>query len=287
MHFLLTKKLKYFMKVMEKGCLTKASEELFITRSPLGKTINELETLLGEQLFFRKHGLFKPTDYALNIYEKAEPLYRKIIDLESQLSKDEKSGFINVVVDDTFPDNFSDIIECGLKKNCQGFFFDRKKITQEGIDNGEFGSNSLIITAKSFHNPDQITHISFESSSMLMITNAELKNDFSKLTSTPLLLRENISDRIVNPVTIMLNQETRFTPRIMPVNGTIADFLLMASNGIGFMMLPLKTCQALCISRENTILINDLKTKIHFYHSAKCKNHDTLKNIKEYVRSIM
>jgi len=79
MHFLLTKKLKYFMKVMEKGCLTKASEELFITRSPLGKTINELETLLGEQLFFRKHGLFKPTDYALNIYEKAEPLYRKII----------------------------------------------------------------------------------------------------------------------------------------------------------------------------------------------------------------
>jgi len=191
------------------------------------------------------------------------------------------------VVDDTFPDNFSDIIECGLKKNCQGFFFDRKKITQEGIDNGEFGSNSLIITAKSFHNPDQITHISFESSSMLMITNAELKNDFSKLTSTPLLLRENISDRIVNPVTITLNQETRFTPRIMPVNGTIADFLLMASNGIGFMMLPLKTCQALCISRENTILINDLKTKIHFYHSAKCKNHDALKNIKEYVRSIM
>lgn len=286
MHFLLTKKLKYFMTVMEKRCLNKACEELFITRSPLGKTINELETLFGEKLFIRQHGLFKPTEYALEIYEQTEPLYRKIMHIEDRLGTTRKKNVTQIILDSTFPDNPADIIESSLKKSLLPYQLSRRKITQEDFDAGELGHNTLIVSNNHFPVQQTVVAQSHSSSALLLITNSELKNAPEKLAEIPLLVRENMVTRAQMRLSGMLEKAVHFTPRIRGVNGSILDFLLMSANGTGYMLLPLTTCEMMNINRSHTILLDGIRITTYFYSRRSARNNEELTKIIKHVSKL-
>lgn len=270
---------------MDKRCLNKACEELFITRSPLGKTINELEILFGEKLFLRRHGLFQPTDYAMEIYEKTEPLYRKIVNIEDQLSQTKNKHTTQIILDSAFPDNLADIIECSLKESLSPYHFFRRSVTQEDFDNGELGFNSLIISSRHFPVPETVVTECHNSSSFLLITNKELKDDYEKLAQKPLLVRGNMVTSGQFRIANMLEKTVHFTPRVRGLNGTILDFLLMASNGSGFMMLPLITCERMHINREHTILLDSMKMSIYYYYRPS-KSNVCLQNIIKHINKL-
>lgn len=274
------------MTVMEKRCLNKACEELFITRSPLGKTINELETLFGEKLFIRQHGLFKPTEYALEIYEQTEPLYRKIIHIEDVLGTSRKKNVTQVVLDSTFPDNLADIIECSLKKIQLPYQLCRRTITQEDFDSGELSHHLLIISNNHFPVSQNVVVQGHSSSALLLITNSDLKKEPEKLAEIPLLVRENMVVNAQNRLTGVLEKAVHFTPRVRGVNGTILDFLLMSANGSGYMILPLITCEMMNINRDHTILLDDIRFNTYFYYRRTGKNNEALTNIIRHISKL-
>lgn len=56
MDFLINKKLKIFITLMETGSFSIATSVLYITRTPLSRVISDLERELKQRLFIRKNG---------------------------------------------------------------------------------------------------------------------------------------------------------------------------------------------------------------------------------------
>lgn len=54
MDFLINKKLKIFITLMETGSFSIATSVLYITRTPLSRVISDLERELKQRLFIRK-----------------------------------------------------------------------------------------------------------------------------------------------------------------------------------------------------------------------------------------
>lgn len=287
MNFLLTKKLKYFITVMEKRCLNKACEELFITRSPLGKAINELETSFGKKLFLRQHGLFTPTEFALDIYEIIEPLYKKIINVEEQLTHSGMKKITTVILDSAFPENLADIIQCSLGKNFHDYNLVRLPVNQDTFENDVLNNTTLIISTTQFPVPDIVTTDHHVSSSLLLITNKEHKDNFQILAEKPLLLRENMVQSGHKHIAARLENYLGFRPKIRGVNGTLLDFLVMISHGHGFMLMPLTTCEMMNINRENTILMEHLKIDLYYYHRTQKKPNQHLTSIKKHISKLL
>ncbi|CAI2001372.1 HTH-type transcriptional regulator AbgR [Serratia quinivorans] len=72
-----SKKIKHFMKLIEEGSYTKASEALFLTASALRHSIYELERKVASKLFYRENGGIALTDNGRVLYESLYPIYNK------------------------------------------------------------------------------------------------------------------------------------------------------------------------------------------------------------------
>ncbi|ECK3846829.1 LysR family transcriptional regulator, partial [Salmonella enterica] len=72
MDFLINKKLKIFITLMETGSFSIATSVLYITRTPLSRVISDLERELKQRLFIRKNGTLIPTEFAQTIYRKVK-----------------------------------------------------------------------------------------------------------------------------------------------------------------------------------------------------------------------
>lgn len=286
MHFLLTKKLKYFMTVMEEGCLAKACEYLYITRSPLGKTINELEELLGEKLFLREHGMYQPTQFAREVYEQTLPVYQKLINLEHHLIHSESNRYIHVVLDSAFPENIADVILSRLKRSDFSLKLTRKKVCQDDLDALSPGPDVLIISNSELVVDEHIEATHYLSSPFLVVANQSIKHDASCLTALPILVRHSLPGLIVSRVTRELQQSLGFTPKARYVEGNLVDCLLLMGSGNGFMMLPLKTCELMNINRENTFLLDNMKIKVNYYFRKKGGCKQNINDVVKYINTL-
>lgn len=101
----ISKKMRYFMVIMEKRNFSRAAEALCITRSPLSKMISEIELLLADKLFIRKHNDLEPTFLAWEMYYKCKPLYDKLLTLESNYSRHHDEYLPELYFDVTVPEN--------------------------------------------------------------------------------------------------------------------------------------------------------------------------------------
>lgn len=70
MDFLINKKLKIFITLMETGSFSIATSVLYITRTPLSRVISDLERELKQRLFIRKNGTLIPTNLHKLFIEK-------------------------------------------------------------------------------------------------------------------------------------------------------------------------------------------------------------------------
>lgn len=271
---------------MEYKCLTKASEILFITRSPLGKTISELETLLGEKLFIREHGLYQPTHFAQEVYEQALPLYQKLLNLEEYLINSCHSRRINIILDDSFPDNLADIMYSSLSKTEFIFHFSRKTINQDIIDSMAPGPDALFITLKNLVPDSDTQRQNATSSSFLLVSNHPIDSPRESIKNTPLLFRSNMAGTNVGYPGSLLQKKLGFTPKIRYINGTVFDCLLMTGKGSGLMLLPLKTCALININRNNTLLLDELKLTTYFYYRQKARNRKEINAIINHIAAL-
>ena len=73
-----TKSLEYFIKVVEKGCFTKAAEELFISQSAISQQIKSLEEELGYPLMIRNKKGFELTQAGKYIFLEGKNILNNI-----------------------------------------------------------------------------------------------------------------------------------------------------------------------------------------------------------------
>lgn len=75
--------LRYFVAVAQTPNITKAAEQLFISRQALSKAIHELELECGNELFTRKNGKLKITPFGLDFFNQS----KQIVDLFNRLEQ--------------------------------------------------------------------------------------------------------------------------------------------------------------------------------------------------------
>ncbi len=82
---ILSKKIEYFISVVENGSFSAAAKELFLSQANLSKQINALETELGAKLFDRSG--YKPvlTDAGKLLYDKVQPIAQIETDILTDL----------------------------------------------------------------------------------------------------------------------------------------------------------------------------------------------------------
>ncbi|CAM3456639.1 LysR family transcriptional regulator [Xenorhabdus nematophila] len=83
-----SRQLHYFITTAQTLCITKAASRLYITPSPLGRSIAQLEAQLGYPLFVRQPDGLVLTPQGKNLYQEVYPYYQKMIQLEKGLNSD-------------------------------------------------------------------------------------------------------------------------------------------------------------------------------------------------------
>ena len=70
---------KYFLAVMKTRSVSSAAKMLSVSQPTVSYSIHALQRELGETLFtLGKYGL-KPTQHAVNLYQKLHPIYNQLI----------------------------------------------------------------------------------------------------------------------------------------------------------------------------------------------------------------
>lgn len=83
------KKIQYFLKIVEKGSLSKAAESLYLTQPTLSRFLATLEEEAGVKLFYRgKNNALSLTERGLRYLEAARQIDRIWKDLQSDLAAD-------------------------------------------------------------------------------------------------------------------------------------------------------------------------------------------------------
>ena len=139
------------MVAMEKGCIAKAAEELFLTRTPLCKKLSDLENLLGEKLFLRNYKELAPTTYALSLYNELLPLYQAHLKIENKFNKTGNSTTINIIFDTTVPEIMYRYIMASIQAEITNrkLKFQRRKITDEVFTTNMQNDEAIFISIRS------------------------------------------------------------------------------------------------------------------------------------------
>ncbi|MEZ6049842.1 MAG: LysR family transcriptional regulator [Planctomycetaceae bacterium] len=88
--------LRYFLKVAERGNFTRAAEELMISQPALSRSIQKLESELGQPVFERKTRSVSLTEAGTLLQARAQQVLSILEDTKAEITDDGKSGRIRV-----------------------------------------------------------------------------------------------------------------------------------------------------------------------------------------------
>jgi len=88
--------LRYFLKVAERGNMTRAAEDLAISQPALSRSIQKLEEELGQPVFERKTRSVALTEAGLLLQSRAEQVLTILEDAKAEIADDGESGRVRV-----------------------------------------------------------------------------------------------------------------------------------------------------------------------------------------------
>jgi len=86
------RQLKYFVKVVEAGNMTRAAESLFLAQPALGMQIRQLEEDLGVALLVRHSRGVEPTPAGALLYDRALTILKLVEDTRTEVSASDREG---------------------------------------------------------------------------------------------------------------------------------------------------------------------------------------------------
>lgn len=97
-------RLGVFFRVYQSASVSRAAEELHVTKSAVSQSIKKLEEEIGESLFLRKGSRIYPTEFAAKLFEAIAPLMATLAKHQEQrvLNRDELVGVVRIVAPPLF-----------------------------------------------------------------------------------------------------------------------------------------------------------------------------------------
>ncbi|EBV3755393.1 hypothetical protein DOJ06_24070 [Salmonella enterica subsp. enterica serovar Bareilly] len=288
MDFLVNKKMKVFVTLMETGCFNLAASRLFITRTPLTRTLSEIEKQLNTNLFIRKQGQLLPTPFAYDLFNKIIPHYRYLDNLDKSIDPNLEKKKVKIIIDDTYPDVMKEMILSLLKQYKLAVSTVIESIDREILSSTTLSANSIIISARNYG--IQIEHMqkrTLNKSGVILIMSKEIYNngmpDTSAISNTPILLRD--SAKLFNLSKIydfFEHQFGVFNPVFDFNNMTFFESLHAMKTGKALLLLPSYICNMLDINKSHGFYINNITISTYAYFAKETENKTkTLKMINE------
>ncbi|MDC9604131.1 LysR family transcriptional regulator [Xenorhabdus griffiniae] len=91
----ISKDLANFIVVAKNKSINKATKELFITQSPISRSLKKLECSLGVKLFVRKNQGLVLTEEGERLYNKVLSIYEQLKNIENDY-KNHKSPYYDI-----------------------------------------------------------------------------------------------------------------------------------------------------------------------------------------------
>lgn len=190
MNLLLSRKMRYFITLMETCCINAAAEKLCITRSPLGKILSELEGDIGSPLFKRKYNNLEPTSIAVRLYDRVKPLYESICKIESEFPCRNNKNVLELVFDCDVPESTFNFFS--LKFDLLGLpIYCRRAQDYENISPKTLQIYSLYFTNSPWSYPDYIKEIDLGPEHLILASYNIPIEDSCATNTIPLLVKTN------------------------------------------------------------------------------------------------
>ncbi|MCP2006253.1 UNVERIFIED_ORG: hypothetical protein J2Y78_004907 [Buttiauxella agrestis ATCC 33320] len=282
MSVFISKKLKYFMITMEKKCILKSAEALYITRTPLCKILSDIEQDLGGKLFSKSYNTLEPTELAWHYYYKLLDPYEALMKVESEIKDQYKYRKMKIVFDIGIPEMLfriscsmiqSEIIDSKIE-------ITREVLHDETLKEHKYDPNILFISLR------DISHMNYyKIDKWLSIQYALMaRNDYDG--TVPIYLwRDSYSGYFSKKIKELIEEEF---PKcnVFEHNLEFYHILYNVSVGKGAVILPIKLAAA---SKTNNVDIFPIRNKfsqLTFYHNLNQQSYENYEKIKKVLNMI-
>ncbi|GKX54338.1 hypothetical protein SOASR030_04500 [Leminorella grimontii] len=272
MNTFINKRLQYFMMAMETQCLNKAAEQLCITRSPLGKSLSDLESILSERLFIRKYNKLEPTEIAFKIHKRLLPIYHELLSLENDLNPRKRGKKFHIIFDLSVPH----LMVCNFIKQ---FDIANFSVTYHYVyvaaKEFEFllaNKHTILISYRSHVPIPHIKKITLEQESVVICCPGNIhENDFSSrevMNNIPILIRKksNGGDELKGMLSNVIGK-TYPCFRIEDVDEDMTSMLLSVINGKAMLIMPERIAGLFNIKHINKYEFADLKVSLSIHYN--------------------
>ena len=289
MGIFLSKKMQYFLIVMETKCLTDAAEILHITRSPLGKSIVDLEESLGKKLFIRKGNRIEPTEIAIALYKKIKPLSEALLQIEYDFASRNHSNRLKLIIDSTIPAYIAAGFEPLMKIKDFNLSIERIDYTPTQLEEMLLEGKSAFLTIRQdWGGLTDDYHVEYFPPVNLYIACANnLYNQHASLSEllikTPIIKSDFISDTRYYNVLKKHIPDLGDSVSFIHGNFDIIASLNLVASGKATMVLT-ESLLKYCHPQVKTIRIDGLKLEPKLIYSRKHRNNNEYKSISEFIK---
>ncbi|EIV1878222.1 LysR family transcriptional regulator [Salmonella enterica] len=284
MGIFISRKMRYFMVLMEKKNFAKAAEELCITRSPLSKVVAEIEDSFGDKLFYRKYNELVPTELAWDHYEHCKQLYDTLLKLESEHKARLKPKRLTFRFDISTPEIFVRHIDIMAKAENLNITISREIITIDDLTSLPYDNNQAIFSIRTLGEKNLVTYDSWEGSNIVELSskrnnkNAPKNNYFVWKDSNQLYFK--------NRFTSLLKYKG-ITPEFIAHNYDISTLLLMVRIEKGKVIASEKFATWY---KNDEINIERLNSHVRchlYYNDVSGDNRKTIMEIKRIINKFI
>ncbi|WP_047606439.1 LysR family transcriptional regulator [Rahnella aquatilis] len=181
-----TKRIKYFICVMERNSFILAANDLCITRSPLSKIIQDFEEDIGSKLFERNYNRVIATDLAVQLYSQLKPIYLSLIKLEEVYNK--KTKKISVIFDLMFSDETFQYISSALKSEKTTYIIKQLQLTDLVIEEIFTNPFSILVSLKNIPTPEHVNKETYTTDTLCVIASTLCNRKLNDI-NLPILIK--------------------------------------------------------------------------------------------------
>lgn len=267
MDIFLSKQLKYFMVMVEEKNVSKAAEALCITRSPLTKKINDLETILDARLFQKTRNELLPTPLAIEYYRKCKTLYEELKIIDNDIVHRNSRKITTLIFDISVSMLVIKHIQAILETEFPGLYVIRKAITIEDTERLNHEKNLIIISLRELPFTLNITPSKWRSEGLSIILPKSMSDNGRRISLPIYIWKDKYSSCIKNSVKSILNKHF-YEIHFIEHNMDLSNLLHLIKNGKGCALQPFKFLQSFKIDGICGIKIDNYMPYIHIYHHA-------------------
>lgn len=279
----MSRKMNYFMVIMEVQNFAKAAEILCVTRSPLSKTISEIEFFLGGQLFHRKHNKLEPTDLAWEYYNQCKPIYNALINLEKKCSP-HKNRIFTLKLDISLPQLLANSIAFISQSENLNVKVLRDMITVNDVSALTNESDTAIISLRPLSGADLVHSDSWEGSNIMLLSATSSMDSHNK---NNIFVWNESNHQYVKNKFFNFATQMNIDPVFIEHNYDIGTLFYMVKAGKGMVISSEKFAGMYKMDGIKWQRINNLHTRCYIYHSDVLHMTSTLNAIKKILSQLI